>query len=89
MSAANLEIFLARLYTDARFREAFLSDPEGTAHAHKLDATQIEALRNIDRDGLEYASRSFARKRESHAHAAPRRSWLGRLVARSLGRGVG
>ncbi|MCG6875377.1 MAG: Os1348 family NHLP clan protein [Betaproteobacteria bacterium] len=87
MSAANLEILLARLYTDARFREAFLSDPEETARTHDLDETEIEALRNIDRNGLEFASRSYARKRESHA--ARRRSWLGRLIARSLGSTVG
>jgi len=78
VSAANLEVFLARLYTDARFRQAFLADPEEVARAHGLDDAEAAALRAIDRGGLELASGSFARKRAAHAHR--RRSWLMRTL---------
>jgi hypothetical protein len=80
MSAGNLEAFLARLYTDARLREAFLANPERATRAKGLDATEIEALKNIDRDGLEFAARSYAHKRAAHAHTGPRRSWMARLL---------
>lgn len=82
MSAGNVENLLARLYTDARFREAFLSDPAGSARAQGLDATQIEALRNIDRDGLELAARSYAQKRAAHGRGGRRTAWLARLLDR-------
>ena len=80
MSAANFEALLARLYTDARFRKAFLSDPEAVAHAHGLDGNEVAALRAIDREGLELAARSFAHKRA--AHAGHRRSWIARVLDR-------
>jgi hypothetical protein len=79
MSAANLEIFLARLYTDARLRRAFLADPGAVARAHGLDDAEVTALRQIDRDGLELASGSFAHKRAAHADAGRRRPWIARM----------
>jgi hypothetical protein len=81
VSAANLEILLARLYTDARFRRTFLAEPEATARAHGLDDAEVAALRDIDHDGLALASGSFARKRAAHSHR--RRSWLARLLTRT------
>lgn len=83
MSAANLETLLARLYTDARVREAFVADPDALARAHGLDDAEVAALRDIDRNGLELASSSFARKRAAHAHRP--RSWLARLLDRVRG----
>lgn len=83
MSAGNLEVLLARLYTDARFRQAFLADREGIARAHGLDETEAAALRDIDRNGLSLASGSFARKRAAHSHR--RRSWIARVVDRIRG----
>ena len=83
MSAGNLEMLLARLYTDARFRQSFLADPDGIARAHGLDDAEVAALRNIDRNGLALASGSFARKRA--AHATRRRPWYERLLRSPLG----
>jgi len=80
MSAANLESFLARLYTDARLREAFIANPERATRAKGLDAAEIEALKNIDRDGLAFAARSYAHKRAAHARTGLRRSWIARLM---------
>jgi len=86
MSAANLESLLARLYTDARLRAAFLSDPAGIARSHGLDEREVEALRSIDRDGLELAARSYAQKRETHARGSRRRAWLARFLDRVRGK---
>lgn len=82
MSATNLETLLARLYTDARFRSAFLSDPTGVSRSHGLAESEIEALRNIDRAGLEFAAHSFAHKRAKRARAGRRQAWFARLLAR-------
>jgi hypothetical protein len=57
------EAFLARLYVDAAFREAFLAEPERAARAAGLSADQVAALVDIDREGLALAAASFAHKR--------------------------
>jgi hypothetical protein len=80
VSATNLETLLARLYTDARLRGAFLADPEGVARSHGLSEYDIEALCSIDRTGLELAARSFAYKRAAHDGAVRRSSWFARLL---------
>ena len=82
MSATNLESFLARLYTDERLRSAFLENPDEAMSAHELDASEVAALRNIDRAGLAFAARSYAHKRAAHATSRPRGSWLSGLVSR-------
>ena len=85
MSAQGIEVLLARLYTDAPFREAFLADPDRIARAQGLDAAEVAALCRIDRAGLVFAARSFAHKRAAHAHHD--RHWYSRLLARA-GRGL-
>jgi hypothetical protein len=81
MSAAQLEIFLARLYTDAALRERFLAQPEAVAHDAGLAREEIAALAAIDRTGLQMAAASFARKREVHGkrHGKQQGSRHGRL----------
>jgi len=86
MSARKIENLLARLYTDARIREAFLSDSAAVARLHGLDETEVEALRNIDREGLEFASRSYAQKREAHARGGHRGSLAARILDRVWGK---
>jgi hypothetical protein len=65
--AARFEAYLAQLYTDAAERERFLRDPRAAARAAGLDAAACAALAEIDRTGLELASRSFAHKRAGGA----------------------
>lgn len=77
MSAAALESFLARLYTDTRLRRAFLARPEATARESGLDETTVGALAAIDREGLELAAASFEGKRATHA-GKRRNRWFGR-----------
>jgi hypothetical protein len=66
-AAERVEAFLARLYTDARARAAFLGDPRGEAVRAGLTPAQVEAMAGLDRLGLELAAESFARKRAGRA----------------------
>ena len=63
MSSPAFEAFLARLYTDARFRRRFLAAPRAAAERAGLSPAECAALERIDREGLEMAARSFAAKR--------------------------
>jgi hypothetical protein len=67
MSSVALEIFLARLYTDAAARERFTADPEGEAARAGLSAGECTAMVRCDRVGLEMAAESFDHKRAQHA----------------------
>jgi hypothetical protein len=66
MSAAALETFLARLYTDADLRARFDVDPEGEARGAGLSPAESAALAACDRIGLQMAADSFSRKRAQH-----------------------
>jgi hypothetical protein len=61
LAAALFEAFLARIYTDARARKAFLDDPRRVAGRAGLPPHEIAALERIDREGLELAAASYAR----------------------------
>jgi hypothetical protein len=63
MHSSRLETFLARLFTDAEFREAFMQDARRVADAQCLDAAERDAVLAIDRPGLLLAAHSFAAKR--------------------------
>ena len=64
MSVSNLEAFLARIYCDEQARASFLSDPAAAALSAGLSPDEIEALKQIDRIGLELFAVSLERKRE-------------------------
>jgi hypothetical protein len=66
----SFEAFLARLYVDAAARRQFLDDPRAAAAAAGLSESECDALTRIDRDGLELAAESLARKRQ-HSTARP------------------
>jgi hypothetical protein len=63
MSAARLEAFLAQIYVDETARQKFLADPRAAAAQAGLTESEIIALEQIDRVGLELTARSLARKR--------------------------
>jgi hypothetical protein len=63
MTGPAYESFLARVYTDARFRHEYLAAPRETALRFGLSAHEAASLEEIDREGLELAARSFAHKR--------------------------
>jgi hypothetical protein len=63
-----LESLLARLYSDAAFREAFLQDGSALlAQQPHLSEQDRAALLSIDRVGLKLAARSYAKKRSGVA----------------------
>ena len=71
MSSAQLEAFLARLYTDEAWRNKFLADPEAAARAAGFTEADVQALVAIDRTGLHMAVKSFTHKREARAPRNP------------------
>lgn len=70
-----LEHFLARLYTDAQLRQAFMKQPEAIARRAGLGEESIKALLKMDWVGLELAAQSIAYKRRHFASHQPRWRW--------------
>lgn len=83
MNAQRLEAFLARLYTDAEARRAFLADPYAATARARLDQAASDALAAIDLTGLELAAKSFEQKRLHRRSCS--RGWPRRLRALVLG----
>jgi hypothetical protein len=65
VTAAALEILLARLYSDPNEVEKFLIDRRDYAIAAGLAMDQLPAIQEIDAATLRFAARSYARKRVS------------------------
>jgi hypothetical protein len=63
MSAPELELFLARLYTDRTLYERFIANSELELQSHHLSQESIEALLGIDIQGLKLAVGSYHHKR--------------------------
>jgi hypothetical protein len=70
--SVSLETYLVKLYLDRDARRTFLANPRGAATAEGLAEPDVAALERIDRDGLELAAQSFARKRQAQR---PRGFW--------------
>ena len=66
MSSTTLEVYIARLYTDATARENFLADPESAARNAGLSDADVVALAGFDQAGLHMAATSYANKRAQH-----------------------
>ena len=64
MSTSILEAFLARIYVDPKARERFLENPVAEALRAGLSVDEIEAVKQIDRVGLELFATSLERKRQ-------------------------
>jgi hypothetical protein len=67
--SAAAEAFLARLYTDAGLREAFIADPAAVARREGFSDDEARALAAADLVGLRLAAESYARKRERRGKA--------------------
>lgn len=63
MSEANFEALLARIYVDPGTRERFLANPTAEDLVAGLSQEEIEALKQIDRAGLELFAASLEIKR--------------------------
>ncbi len=76
----KLEHFMARLFTDRVFREAFLADPAGIGAREGLSADECRAVVAMPAADLATAARSYEYK---HGDTNPRReSWLRRVLGR-------
>ena len=62
MSTSSVEAFLARIYVDPQARARFLSNPVTEAARAGLSPDEIEAVKQIDRVGLELFATSLERK---------------------------
>lgn len=69
----TIEAFLARLYTDAAFRERVLADPVAEGRRAGLAEDDAARLADLDREGLALAADSFAAKRVSRTRPTARR----------------
>ena len=69
MTGPVFEAFLARVYVDDGFRARFLQDARGVAVEAGLSPEECNALEKIDREGLELAAASYARKRAGRERA--------------------
>ncbi len=65
MSTADVEAFLARLYTDEDFRACFLTAPREVLALESLSAEERAAIAAIDRSELILAADSYRHKREN------------------------
>jgi hypothetical protein len=63
LSAADVETFLARLYSDADFLARFLESPDEVLSREPLSAQQRSALAAIDPSELILAADSYRHKR--------------------------
>ncbi|MBK8321998.1 MAG: hypothetical protein IPL06_04510 [Betaproteobacteria bacterium] len=59
----DAESFLARLYADEAFREAFTAAPLEVARREGLDEREAGEFARMDLPGLALAAESYARKR--------------------------
>ena len=66
MSTADVETFLARLYTDDDLRSRFLRSPHEVLSRENFNAQQCAALAAIDPSELILASDSYRQKRTRH-----------------------
>lgn len=78
MSTSILEALLARIYVDPQARERFLINPTAEASKAGLSDEEIEAVKQIDRVGLELFAASLERKRERQHSKRGRRNYFRR-----------
>ena len=76
---ADVERIMARLLTDATYRERFLADPVMVAREAGLTTEEATAIAALPMPDLRTAARSYAHKRAAESsHARPRASWSAR-----------
>lgn len=83
MALADVQVVLARLFTEAPFRASFFDDPVAVGHANGLDPAEARALSELSRSEVDNFAATLRRKR-----VADVRSVLP-LTARALGAAFG
>ena len=64
MCAPNVEIMLARLYTDSNYLQAFIDNSEKIVAEIELTDSEKVSLLAMDKSELKLAANSFAIKRQ-------------------------
>lgn len=72
MSLAEMQSYLARLYTDDSFRSLFTLAPDVSFEDYVLTGAEKEALRALDRKLLEYFATSLKMKQQEYLRVAYR-----------------
>jgi glycosyltransferase involved in cell wall biosynthesis len=70
MSVAEMQAYLARLYTSDSFRKLFNLNPTATFSEYKLADDEMNALRHIDKEMLDLFASSLKGKRKKRFSAA-------------------
>ena len=76
---ADVERFLAQLYTNRKLREKFLMDRLRIAREYGLSEEECSALMLMPEQDLQTAAQSFERKRSakfSHSNLARIKNWI-------------
>ena len=73
----TLERFLATVYVNEAARRRFLADPVAEATRAGLNGADAARLAAVDREGIELAAASFARKRSGKRRSS---CWWQRLL---------
>lgn len=76
MNSEKIEYFLAQLYTDERLLKSFLENPTESLLNHDLSEEEMDALQNIDLDGLQMAAISYKSKRKKRQHSKGTNNFL-------------
>jgi len=66
MPAADIEIFLARLYANEEFLKQFIDSPESTINDNQLSESEKASLFVMDKSDLLMATSSFRHKRNAY-----------------------
>lgn len=82
MNTPEIEIFLAKLYTDQTLLNRFVADPSAELAAYKyhdaaLSADAIDSLVKMNMQDLLLAAQSYTHKRQQYQRS--RISWMQRL----------
>jgi hypothetical protein len=80
LSSREIEIFLARLYTDSELLAHFVADPVAEMHTQNLSDNTMSEMRDMDIQGLIMASSSYSHKRQQY----PNRNILIRIYKKIL-----
>jgi hypothetical protein len=72
VNSPEIELFLARLYTDKILLERFISNPVGEMQKQRVSEKSIVDLSSVDMQGLIMAANSYKHKRQQYQKGAPK-----------------
>ncbi len=67
MNTVEIELFLAKLYTDERLLKRFVESPSAELENHKLSEDSVVHLLALDLQDLQLAAESYSHKRNQYS----------------------